>query len=171
MEIIIEMTRLLPLFFVATIAIGCIDSAATSDKTDSAVKMDERKEPIAERKHFAGAFSNGMKGDSISFDISADGKKLENLTFKGYWRCNGKLESVFVGPDDAFVLVDNKVNDHISEPPDGGSTAWRFDLNAAINGNEASGTFRMNINNLGCNTGTLSWTAKKVDWVQSKGKL
>ena len=160
------MIRFLPLFLITFIAVGCIDSAANSDKSVTPVRIEEEKnEPVAEKKHFTGAFSNGMKGDSISFDISADGKKLENLTFKGYWRCSGKLESVIAGPDDAFVLVDNKVNDHISEPPDGGSTAWRFDLNAAINGNEASGTFRMNINNLGCNTGTLSWTAKKVDKV------
>ncbi|MEJ7675429.1 MAG: hypothetical protein WKF59_22645 [Chitinophagaceae bacterium] len=42
---------------------------------------------------------------------------------------------------------------------DGGATAWRFDLEATIEGNTANGKFRMNINALGCNTGTLQWTA------------
>ncbi|MDB5193349.1 MAG: hypothetical protein JWQ96_2912 [Segetibacter sp.] len=110
-------------------------------------------------RHFAGAFSNGMKGDSIFFDISADGKKLENLTFKGYWRCSGKLEQTTVGPDGDYAIKDGKVNDHITEPPGGGSTAWRFDLEANLQGSKASGTFRMNINNLGCDTYKLTWTA------------
>jgi hypothetical protein len=110
-------------------------------------------------RHFRGAFTNGMKGDSIFFDISADGKKLENLTFKGYWRCSGKLEQTTVGPDGSFTITGGKVNDHITEPPNGGSTAWRFELDAAINGKTASGNFRMNINNLGCDTYKLKWTA------------
>jgi hypothetical protein len=110
-------------------------------------------------KHFKGALSNGMKGDSISFDVSADGKKLTNLTFKGYWRCSGKLESTTAGPDGSFDIVNGKVSGHLSEPPNGGSTAWRFDLEASIEGKNASGTFRMNINNLGCDTYKLNWTA------------
>ena len=111
-------------------------------------------------KHFEGTFSNGMKGDKISFDISADGKKLTNLTFKGYWRCSGTLESTTAGPKGAYDIMNSKVNGHISEPPNGGATAWRFDLEAAIQGTKASGTFRMNINNLGCDTYKLKWTAE-----------
>ncbi|RYY50034.1 MAG: hypothetical protein EOO06_05165 [Chitinophagaceae bacterium] len=111
--------------------------------------------------HFRGAISNGMKGDSISFDVSADGKKLENLLFKGYWRCSGNLEQQpNAGPQGAFNIVNGKVDDHISEPPNGGSTAWRFDLKADIGAAKASGTFRMNINNLGCDTYVLKWTAE-----------
>ena len=41
----------------------------------------------------------------------------------------------------------------------GGATAWRFDLDADVQGNKAKGTFRMNINALSCNTGRLSWEA------------
>lgn len=110
-------------------------------------------------RHYTGTFSNGMKGNKISFDISGDGTQLLNLTFMGYWHCDGKLEQTTVGPDGAFTIVDNKVNQHISEPPNGGSTAWRFDLNARLNGSTASGTFRMNINNLGCDSYLLKWTA------------
>ena len=128
-------------------------------------KPDEKKEAAellpddSAGRHFKGVFSNGMKGDSIFFDISADGKKLENLTFKGYWRCSGRLEQTTVGPDGAFAIAGGKVNDHITEPANGGSTAWRLDLEANIKGAAASGTFRMNINSPGCDTYKLKWTA------------
>jgi len=110
-------------------------------------------------KYFEGIISNGMKGDKISFEISSDGTKLQNLVFTGYWRCAGKLEQTTAGPEGSFTVVNNKVSGHISEPPNGGSTAWRFDLEAVIEGKKASGTFRMNINNLGCDTYKLSWAA------------
>jgi hypothetical protein len=154
------MIRLLPVFLVST---GILFSC-----NDSSTKLDQHATPLVEMesttikpgpKHFTGAFSNGMKGDSISFDISADGNKLSNLTFKGYWRCSGKLESVITGPEGAFTITNNKVDDHISEPPNGGATAWRYHLEAAITGNTAKGSFRMNINNLGCDSYKLMWTA------------
>ena len=135
----------------------------THEKNTVSPDSDSRTEKAAatgKLKHFKGALTGGMKGDSIFFDVNAAGTKLENLTFKGYWRCNGKLEQErAAGPMGAFSLLNGKVNDHISEPPDGGATAWRFDLEATIEGNTATGKFRMNINALGCNTGTLQWTA------------
>lgn len=115
--------------------------------------------PAAGARHFRGAFSNGMKGDSIYFDISTDGKRLENLVFKGYWRCAGRLEQTTAGPEEGFVIADGKVAAHISEPPGGGSTAWRFELEATLAEKSATGTFRMNINNAGCDTYKLQWMA------------
>lgn len=110
-------------------------------------------------KHFRGAISNGMKGDSIFFTVSPDSKTLSDLTFKGYWRCSGTLESTTAGPKGSFEINNGKVSGHISEPPDGGSTAWRFQLDANVHDNNADGTFRMNINNLGCDTYELKFTA------------
>lgn len=154
------MTFLLYSLFVGfTLLSGC-NATETSAQNAENSREEIPAENTFAKKHFRGAISNGMKGDSLSFDISADGKKLENLTFKGYWRCAGRLESTTVGPDGAFTIVGNKVNEHISEPPNGGSTAWRFKLVADITGNTAAGTFRMNINNLGCDTYELKWTAK-----------
>ena len=141
----------------STTFIYCKD--ATQEKQQGKVKPAKQVATKAS-KHFTGIISNGMKGDKISFDISADGKKLQNLTFQGYWRCSGRLESSTAGPEGAFDIVNNKVSGHISEPPNGGSTAWRFELDATINGNQAEGSFRMNINNLGCDTYKLKWTAK-----------
>jgi hypothetical protein len=149
------------------IAAGCANTAneanQTGKKNNGKAQQQTTKQQAAKPaapRHFAGALSNGMKGDSIFFDVSADGRKLENLTFKGYWRCSGKLEQTTVGPDGAFTINAGKVDDHISEPPNGGSTAWRFDLKADIQADKASGTFRMNINNLGCDTYLLNWTAQ-----------
>jgi len=144
------------------IVVAC-SNQNTIEKVTIPATSDNRKEKVAPTgkvKHFRGALTGGMKGDSIFFDVNATGTKLENLTFKGYWRCNGKLEQErAAGPMGAFSLLKGKVNDHIAEPPDGGATAWRFDLEATIEENTANGKFRMNINALGCNTGTLQWTA------------
>lgn len=150
--------RLVTILFLSTILLlGCSDNNKTDDKSSRSSK--DIKATGKTGMHFEGAVLNGMKGDSISFDISADGKILSNLTFKGYWRCGGRLESTITGPEGVFTIIDNKVNDHISEPPNGGSTAWRYELEATINGNTAAGTFRMNINNLGCDSYKLQWTA------------
>ncbi|GAA4378981.1 hypothetical protein [Hymenobacter koreensis] len=110
--------------------------------------------------HWAGTISNGMKGDKISFDVSPDGKKLTNLTFDGYWRCSGKLERQVVGPEGSFAIENNKVSGVVLDPPGGGGTAWRFDLQGNFSGKAAAkGTFRMNITAMGCDTYKLEWAA------------
>jgi hypothetical protein len=60
--------------------------------------------------HWEGSFSNGMKGAKISFDISEDGKELKDLTFQGYWRCDGKLDLTTLGPEKSFTIENNKVD-------------------------------------------------------------
>lgn len=116
--------------------------------------------PAAQKKTaWTGLVSNGFKGDAISFDISADGKRLENLTFKGYWRCSGKLEEITMGPEKSFPIANGRIAKAITEPEGGGSTAFRFDLNAIIQGKTASGTLRINLNGLSCDTYLLKWTA------------
>jgi hypothetical protein len=137
--------------------IACNNDPATGSPNSSTPTA---KETTGNIKYFKGAFSNGMKGDSLSFNLSADGKKVSNLTFNGYWRCSGKLErQQYAGPAGTYDVANGKVDGHISEPPNGGSTAWRFDLKATIEGNKASGSFRMNINNLGCDTYLLKFEA------------
>jgi len=154
------MIRLLPHLLLSTfLFFSCNSSTSKVDENTKVLDVAEKTTGKPGIMHFEGAFSNGMKGDSISFDISADGKTLSNLTFKGYWRCSGRLESTTAGPEGSFTIIDNKVNDHIAEPPGGGSTAWRYDLEADIKSNTAKGSFRMNINNLGCDSYKLMWTA------------
>lgn len=131
--------------------------------TMNEVALSDQLEAAPAKRHFAGALIGGFKRDSIFFDVSADGKKLENLTFKGHWRCNGKLERIAaVGPDGSFPITKGVAKGYISDPPDGGATAWRFDIDTKITGNTATGTFRMNINNLGCDTYLLKFTAVTI---------
>lgn len=145
---------LLATFFACT---NATVSADTNETIDPSINTPAETTAI---KHFKGALEGGFKGDSIFFDISADGKKLQNLTFKGYWRCSGKLEQIrAVGPEGSFDVINGIAKGHISDPPNGGSTAWRFDIDATIKGNTATGTFRMNINNLGCDTYLLKFKA------------
>lgn len=150
-------------FLLLVVFLSCNNSNGDNVASENmSTKANEEPATLAggnKTRHFRGAINNGMKGDSIFFDVSADGRRLENLTFKGYWRCSGRLEQITAGPEGGFTIVNSKVSDHISEPPDGGSTAWRFDLNAEIGDDKASGDFRMNINNLGCDTYKLKWAA------------
>lgn len=139
------------------IIISC-DEAPTI-KENAETKENLSKKTSVNGKQFKGAISNGMKGDSIFFNVSEDGKKLTDLMFKGYWRCSGTLESTTAGPDTDFDLINGKVKRAVSVPPDGGSTAQRFDLDVTIIDNLATGTFRMNINNLGCDTYLLKFAA------------
>lgn len=117
--------------------------------------------PDGKEQHWEGAFTNGMKQTYISFDVSADGKQLKNLTFKGYWYCDGKLTQDILGPEKSFVISNKAVDGVITEPEDGGATAIRYELKAKLTGNKAEGTFRMNINALNCDTRVLTWTASK----------
>lgn len=112
-------------------------------------------------QHWEGAFTNGMKQTYISFDVSADGKQLKNLTFKGYWYCSGKLTQDILGPEKSFAISNNTVDGVVVEPEGGGATAIRYELKGTFGGGKANGTFRMNINALGCDTRVLTWTATK----------
>lgn len=142
---------------IALVALACNNAQTNHHDISSSNRENGTNTKI---KHFRGAISNGMKGDSLSFDLSADGKKVSNLTFNGWWRCDGKLErQTAAGPNGTYDVTNGNVDGHISEPPNGGATAWRFDLKANINGNNATGTFRMNINALGCDTYLLKFEA------------
>lgn len=110
-------------------------------------------------KKFAGTFSNGMKGAKLTFTLSADGKSISDVTFIGYWRCSGKLELTTLGPSRAVNVQNGNISAIVVEPENGGATAMRYEINGTIKGNQASGTFRMNLNALGCDTYKLNWTA------------
>jgi hypothetical protein len=111
------------------------------------------------KKKFTGVISNGMKGDKVSFILSADGKWVEQFTFEGYWRCDGTLEQVTIGPEKRIPVKNGKISGVVVDPENGGATAWRFDIQGSISGKKANGTFRMNINALRCDTYVLKWTA------------
>jgi len=111
------------------------------------------------QQKFTGTFSNGYKGATVSFILSADKKTVTDFTFKGYWRCGGSTESITAGPEKSFRLNNGKIDATIVEPENGGASAFRFSINGTVNGKTAGGTFRMSITGLSCDTYLLKWTA------------
>jgi hypothetical protein len=71
------------------------------------------------------------------------------------------LDLTTLGPQKGFTIENGKVDGVIVEPEGGGATAARFELHATINGSKAEGSFRMNINALGCDSYQLNWTASR----------
>ena len=140
---------------------ACSNDKGTTQTISSASSSTSENSSSGTGGHWEGTFSNGMKGAKISFEISNDGKELKNLIFQGYWRCEGKLDLTTLGPEKSFAIQNNKVDGVIVEPEGGGATAARFELHATINNDKAEGSFRMNINGLGCDTYKLNWTASK----------
>lgn len=116
----------------------------------------------AQEKKFTGTFSNGYKGAQISFRLSADGRQINDLTFNGYWRCGGSTKQITAGPEKAFVVKNGKVSGLITEPENGGSSAFRFELTGVLAGKQAKGTFRMSVAGLSCDTYKLEWKAKTM---------
>ncbi|WP_207425619.1 hypothetical protein [Pedobacter sp. SYSU D00535] len=111
------------------------------------------------QKKFNGTFSNGYKGAKISFELSKDGKTIKNLTFNGYWRCGSSTEQITAGPEKPISVANGVIKSVITDPENGGASAFRFDIQGTVKGNTASGTFRMSIAGLSCDTYLLNWTA------------
>lgn len=151
------MKQLLYLLFAFTLF------ACNNDKTAKSQNKAANEAPAGSglAGKWEGSFTNGMNETFISFEISEDGKELRELTFKGYWRCDGKLEHTTLGPEKSFMVRGNKVEGTITEPEDGGASAIRYELQAEFKGGQAEGMFRMNINALACDTYKLNWTAKR----------
>ncbi|MDO7845172.1 hypothetical protein Q5H92_02310 [Hymenobacter sp. M29] len=113
---------------------------------------------------FKAKILNGMKGDSLSFVLAPDGKTVRNLTFKGYWRCDGKLEQQRAADPTkgTYAVRNGTISGRLCEPPNGGATAWCFDFGGQITGKTAKGRFRMNINALRCDSYELQWEGVAV---------
>jgi hypothetical protein len=112
------------------------------------------------QQKFSGTFSNGYKGGKLSFVLSADRKTISDFTFTGHWRCSGSVESITAGPEKAFPVKSGTVDVVINEPEGGGASAFRFAIKGVLSGKTASGTFRMSIAGLSCDTYLLNWTAQ-----------
>src|SRR5699024_10395013 len=111
------------------------------------------------QKKFTGTFSNGFTGSKISFTLSKDGQTIKNLTFSGHWRCGSSTEQITVGPEKVVPVKNGVIKSVIVDPENGGASAFRFDVKGNVKGNSASGTFRMSITGLSCDTYLLKWTA------------
>jgi len=130
-------------------ACGSAEKPAETKNTSTTVTQ----ESSATGSHWKGSFSNGLKGAKLSFDIN--GNEVKELTFQGYWRCDGKLELTTLGPKKGFSLKGNSVDGIIKE------SGFYFELHGTVSGNKASGTLRIAFTAGGCDTYKLNWTAEK----------
>jgi hypothetical protein len=108
---------------------------------------------------WSGEATGGYTGNRISFTVSADGARMEDITFEGHWDCADGIETATLGPAAAFPLSGDTISVLSVEPENGGATAQRFDMQGRVAEGRASGTVRINLNALGCDTRVLRWTA------------
>ncbi|RYZ27452.1 MAG: hypothetical protein EOO10_12670 [Chitinophagaceae bacterium] len=140
----------------SALSMACNSSANTTadtkeEKTSAITTKEDNNNAAA--GHWKGSFSNGMKGATISFDVEKN--QVKNLTFEGYWRCDGKLELTTIGPDAGYVIKGNAVDGTNKE------SGFYFELHGTFTGNKASGTLRFAFVAGGCDTYKLNWTAAK----------
>lgn len=139
---------------------GC--NNAKEDKTtaaeSSAPSKKETSSAATGSGQWKGSFSNGMKGATISFEVAGD--SVKDLTFQGYWRCEGKLDLTTLGPSTAYPLQGNSFDGVIVEPKDG-PAPFHFEVHGKLNDNKAEGTLQFVNTAAGCTTYKLNWTAEK----------
>jgi hypothetical protein len=151
MRIILSATLL------ALLCFSCNPSDNTPQKRKAKESLEETSEAGAEGQ-WKGSFSNGMKGAKLSFEVS--GNELKDLTFEGYWHCDGKLDLTTIGPEKSFTIKSGKVDGVIVEPEDG-MAPFRYEIHGRFDGEKASGTLKIDNVPAGCTTYKLNWTAEK----------
>lgn len=109
---------------------------------------------------YQGIFSNGMKGDTISFVLAPDGKAISQLTFKGYWRCAGKLQPLAsAGPQGTYAVAQGSMAGRLCADAQPGGPGNCFELRGKVNGAAASGQLRLTNAARHCDSGWLLWSA------------
>lgn len=109
-----------------------------------------------------GVVTGGYTGNQLSFVISADRSRVEDIVFQGHWDCADGIETTTSGPSGSFPVDQGRIEITSVDPPDGGATATRFVLTGQLSADRAQGTLRINLNALGCDTRVLSWSATPV---------
>ena len=143
----------------AVLFVSCNPSDDTIKKKKSSTESSkESTEANASEGSWKGSFSNGLTGAKLSFDV--DGNELKDLTFQGYWRCEGKLDLTTIGPEKSFTIKGDKVDGVIVEP-EGGLAPFRYEIHGTFDGDKAEGTLKIENVPAGCTTYKLNWTAEK----------
>lgn len=108
---------------------------------------------------WTGEATGGYQGNRISFTVTPDGARMEDIVFEGHWDCEDGIDMTTLGPTPGFAITGDTIAILSVEPEDGGATAQRFDMQGRFADGRASGTLRINLNALGCDTRLLSWSA------------
>ena len=86
---------------------------------------------------FTGKFTNGYKGSTVSFTLSKDGTTISDFIFNGHWRCGGAIEHITAGPDSKISVKNGVINASITEPENGGASAFKFSIEGTVNKKQA----------------------------------
>lgn len=114
--------------------------------------------PATPGTHYLGTFSNGAKGDTLSFVLAPDGKTISDLKFKGYWRCSGKLVQLPAsGPRGTCAVANGRIAGRLCQ--DGAAAGNCFELSGRVAGAAASGKLRLTNGAQHCSTDELVWSA------------
>ncbi len=148
--------------------LGCQDDAA-SGASDAARGAEATAEAAAAPEPggarggaWAGEVTGGYTGNRLSFTMGEDGATAGDILFEGHWDCADGIETTTSGPSGTFPIENGRLEITSVDPPDGGATATRFVLAGTFADGRATGTLRVNINALGCDTGELAWSAAPV---------
>lgn len=131
--------------------------AGSPDAAPAVAPAADAPRPAAGR--WSGEVTGGYKGNQIMFGVSPDGGQISGIAFQGHWDCSDGIEMTTSGPEGAYPVTAGRVKVSSVEPPDGGATAIRFEMEGQMGAASASGTLRINLNALGCDTRVLTWTA------------
>ena len=106
--------------------------------------------------------SNGYKGDTLTFRVSADGKRIENVEFKGYWRSSsgmGPEVLLNLDPPSPFSVMKGAFS-AVQQVPK--SRMW-WDFNGHfLSATSAEGTYRCAYAGGQNDTYKLKWTARYI---------
>jgi hypothetical protein len=105
--------------------------------------------------------SNGYKGDVLTFTVSADGKRVENVEFKGHWRSRSSRTEVLqhLDPPKPFDISKNAFS--AVQREEDASMWWEF-IGDFTSATTAEGSYRCTFAGGENDTYKLKWTAKRV---------
>jgi hypothetical protein len=107
----------------------------------------------------AGVVTGSYRGDTISFDLLADGKTISNLKIEFTGNCSGANTRIQVADSGPFTVKSDRTF-AIEEQQANGATVK---VNGVFqSGGVATGTFEVHttVAEVTCDTGTVAWTAK-----------
>lgn len=105
--------------------------------------------------------SNGYKGDKITFRVSADGRRIEDVEFKGNWRSRSGYTETLENLDlpKPVTISKNAFSDTQQVPKAG--MWWEF-IGNFTSATTAEGSYRCAFAGGENDTYKLKWTAKRV---------
>jgi hypothetical protein len=154
----------------AVFLMACTDSNGNKQSTVSAGKLGETISPVKESGitsigpkpgRWVATVSNGFKGDQLTFTVSADGKRIENVVFKGHWRSRASRTEVLMDldPPKPFDIIKNSFSGVQQEEKAG--MWWEF-IGKFTSATTAEGSYRCSFAGGENDTYQLKWTAKRA---------